>query len=130
MGWKIKTSDLAAKCIHLAITFSLFSFLTGVYQFQFYLLFVSSLKDIFNVFIEFVTVLFSSYVFGFLAQGIRDLSSLITDKTRTPALEGEVLPNYWTAKGSSSAFLFFYHLSFLLFGLVSAPLVMFMTNLL
>ena len=44
---------------------------------------------IFKVFIEFVTILFLSYVLGFSLQGMWEFSSLI--KPAPPALEGKIL---------------------------------------
>ena len=60
----------------------------------------------FNVFIEFVTILLLFYVLVFWPRGMRDLSSPTRVKTRTPALEGEVLTTGRPGK-SLKLFLFF-----------------------
>ena len=52
---------------------------------------------IFNVFIEFVTVLFLFYALFFSPRGMWDLSFLTRDQTCTPCIRRQPL-NHWTAR--------------------------------
>ena len=58
---------------------------------------------IFKVFIDFVTVFFV-LCFGFLDQGMKDLSSQSRDHTHTPALEGEGEPLDYQGRPCATAF--------------------------
>ena len=52
---------------------------------------------IFKVFIEFVTILFLSYILDFGPRGMWDLSPLIRDRTYTPSIGRHGL-NHWTTR--------------------------------
>ena len=61
---------------------------------------------IFNVFIEFVTVLFLFYALFFSPRGMWDLSFLTRDRSFTPTLEGKVLTTGLLPQGSPTNKLF------------------------